>query len=39
MWDSVIQNILLSGRAFNKQSVFGKFIADITYVKVTEDNN
>ncbi len=35
---TMIQNILLSGQAFNKLSVFGKFMPDMTFIKVTEDN-
>ncbi len=48
-WDSVIgtaycsevviQNVLLSGGTFNKLSVFGEFICEISFVKVTKDNN
>ncbi len=36
---TMIQNVLLSGRAFNKLSVFGKFMTEISFVKVTKDNN
>lgn len=36
---TVIQNIILSGRAFNKLSVFGEFMGENTFVKVAEDNN
>ncbi len=35
---TVIQNVL-SGRTFNKLSVFEKFMAEITFLKVAEDNN
>ena len=36
---AVIQNVLLSGRAFNKLFVFGEFAGEISLVKVAEDNN
>src|SRR4029434_2221285 len=36
---TVIQNVLLSGRAFNKLFVFGEFAGEISFVKVAEDNN
>ena len=36
---TVIQNILLSGRAFNKLSIFRKFVSEVSFVKVTKDNN
>ncbi len=36
---TMIQNILLSGWAFNKLFAFGEFVAEISFVKVTEDNN
>ena len=35
---AVIQNVLLSGRAFNKLFVFGEFAGEISLVKVAEDN-
>ncbi len=34
----VIQNILLSGWAFNKLPVIGEFMAEITFVKVAEND-
>lgn len=36
---TVIQNVVLSGRAFNKLSVFEEFIGEISFVKFTKDNN
>ena len=36
---AVIQNVLLPGRAFNKLSVFGEFMREVSLVKVAEDNN
>ena len=36
---TVIQNVLLSGRAFNKLFVLGEFAGEISFVEVAEDNN
>ena len=36
---TVIQNVLLSGRAFHILSVFGEFAGEISFVKVAEGNN
>lgn len=36
---TAIQNILPSGRTFDKPSVFGEVAGEITFVKLTEDNN
>ena len=36
---TVIQNVLLSGRALNKLSVFGEFDGEVSFVKVSQDNN
>ena len=36
---TVVQSVPLSGRAINKLSVFGQFVAEVTFVKVTKDNN
>lgn len=36
---TVMQNILLSGRAFHKLSVFRELMAVIFFVKIAEDNN
>ena len=35
----MIQRVLLSGRALNELAVFGEFMAEISSVKVTDDNN
>ena len=35
----MIQRVLLSGWALNELAVFGKFMAEISSVKVTDDNN
>ncbi len=34
----MIQNIVLSGWTF-ELSVFGEFVAEISFIKITEDNN
>ncbi len=34
----MIRNIFLSGLVFNKLSVFGEFMAEITFVEVAEDS-
>ena len=36
---TVIQNIFLSSRAFNKLFIFRKFMSEVSFVKVTKDNN
>ena len=36
---TVIQNIPLSGGAFNKLFVFWEFVAEVAFVKVTKNNN
>lgn len=36
---TVIQDIALSGVAFNKMFVFREFLFEIAFVKVTKDNN
>ena len=36
---TVIQNFPLSGRAFNKLSVFREIVSEVTFVKVSRDNN
>jgi len=35
----VIQYILLSGWEFNKLSIFRKLVSEISFVKVTKDND
>ena len=36
---TVVQSVPLSGRAIIKLSVFGQFMAEVPFVKVTKDNN
>ena len=36
---TLIENIPLSGRTFNEQFVFGKFVVEIAFVKLTKDDN
>lgn len=36
---AVIQSVLLSGGTFNRLSEFGEFTCEISFVKVTKDNN
>ena len=36
---AVIQNTVLSGRAFNELFEFGSFMAEVAFVKVTKHNH
>ena len=36
---TMIQYGLLSGRAFNELFVFRKFVTEVSFVKITKDNN
>ena len=36
---TMIQYVLLSGQAFNKLFLFRKFVTEVSFVKITKDNN